>query len=118
MRITSIKMRRYFPTGPLRAIMSIGIDNCLIIDNIKIIEKGGKEFVAMPGRKSKSGKYYDIVYPKDTKNRKDFEKIMLNAYAGYKYLYETSRVIKSPISISSIVKLSLSLSPLLGYAPV
>ena len=81
--ITEIIIRKVFPDGNLKAIVSITIDNCLAVHDIKIIQGTDRIFVAMPSRKDESGNYHDIIHPIDSATRNDFEKIIFAAYENY-----------------------------------
>ncbi|MFQ5900648.1 MAG: septation regulator SpoVG [Thermodesulfobacteriota bacterium] len=54
----------------LRAFVTITIDNCFIIRDLKIINGQNGLFVAMPSRKRKDGTFMDIAHPlnKDTRD--------------------------------------------------
>ena len=83
MLITEVKIRKTFAEGTLKAIVSVTIDNCIAIHDIKIIQGIDRIFVAMPSRKDESGNYHDIVHPIDSATRNDFEKIIFAAYENY-----------------------------------
>ena len=83
MIINDVKIRKVFSDGQLKAIVSITIDNCLAVHDIKIIQGTDRIFVAMPSRKDESGNYHDIVHPIDSATRNDFEKIIFAAYENY-----------------------------------
>lgn len=63
MEITDIKVRNFTTDGKMKAIVSVTLDNMLVIHDIKVIEGAEKMFVAMPSRKNASGEYKDIVHP-------------------------------------------------------
>lgn len=69
MQITDIKIRKRFPDGPVKAIVSITIDGCLAIHDIKIIQTEDKRFIAMPSVKDEQGIFRDIVHPIDNATR-------------------------------------------------
>ncbi len=83
MNITEVKVRKIFSEGQLKAIVSIVINNCLAIHEIKIIEGASRLFVAMPSRKDENGIFRDIIHPIDPEARKEFEDVILDEY--YKY---------------------------------
>ena len=83
MNINEVKIRKVFPDGNLKAIVSITIDNCLAIHDIKIIQGAERLFVAMPNRKDENDIYRDIVHPIDSETRDKFERIILAAYENY-----------------------------------
>lgn len=69
--------------GRLKAIVSITIDNCLAIHDIKVIEGDDRLFVAMPSRKDDNGFFRDIVHPIDGKTKDMIEEIVLESYTRY-----------------------------------
>lgn len=85
MTITETKIRSINTTeeGRLRAVVSITIDDCLAIHDIKVIEGDEKLFVAMPSRKDENGMFRDIVHPIDSETRENLEEVILEAYLRY-----------------------------------
>ena len=88
MKITNTTIRKTFTEGNLKAIVSITIDDCLAVHDIKVIEGSGRTFVAMPSRKSEDDVYRDIVHPIGTETRNQFEREILTAYENYVMLSE------------------------------
>ncbi len=82
MRITDVKIRRTFADSSLKAIVSITIDNCFAIHDIKIIQGNGRLFAAMPSRKD-NDVYRDIVHPITAEARQKLEDIILTAYTSH-----------------------------------
>ena len=80
MSISNIIIRKTFTEGNLKAIVSVTIDDCLAIHDIKIIEANGKTFVAMPNRKDENDVYRDITHPIHSDFRNKFETKILKAY--------------------------------------
>ena len=83
MTINDVKIRKVFSDDRLKAIVSITIDNCLAIHDIKIVQGVDRIFVAMPNRKDENGIFRDIIHPIDNETRDDFELIILSAYEDY-----------------------------------
>ena len=83
MNITEIKIRKIFEEGALRAIVSVTIDECLAIHDIKVIRGDSRLFVAMPSRKDENGIYHDIIHPIYPETRKKFENEIITAYENY-----------------------------------
>ena len=83
MKITQINVRRTFSEGKLKAIISITIDNCLAVHEIKIIQGEARLFVAMPNRMDANGVFRDIVHPINTETRDSLEDMILRAYEKY-----------------------------------
>lgn len=97
MTITETKIRSINTTegGRLRAVVSITIDDCLAIHDIKVIEGDEKLFVAMPSRKDENGMFRDIVHPIDSETRENLEEVILEAYLRYVMTAEAVDVSKT-----------------------
>ena len=83
MTITEIKIRKTFPEGNLKAIVSITLDNCLAIHEIKVIQGNCRLFAAMPSRKDETGIYHDIIHPIDPKTRDEMDNTIISFYERY-----------------------------------
>lgn len=79
MVITEVKV---FPVNEdrLKAYVSITIDNCFVIRDLKIIEGTGGLFVAMPSKKRKDGQFKDIAHPLNQETRDLIERMVFEAY--------------------------------------
>lgn len=93
MIITETKIRSINTTDEsrLKAIVSITIDNCLAIHDIKVIEGDDRLFVAMPSRKE-NGIFRDIVHPIDEKTRNMLEDAILESYTRYVMTVEAADI--------------------------
>ena len=74
MVITDIKVRKLFDEGPMKAIVSVTLDDCLAIHDIKVIYARDRFFIVMPSRKNPDGTYRDIVHPIHSDFRAELEK--------------------------------------------
>lgn len=79
MKITDVKVRRYFDEGPLRAIVSITLDNQLAVHDVKVVNASGKSFIVMPSKKNPDGTFRDVVHPTNSEFRKEIEKTVLDS---------------------------------------
>lgn len=79
MVISEVKV---FPVNEdrLKAYVSITIDDCFVIRDLKIIEGTGGLFVAMPSKKRKDGQFKDIAHPLNQETRDLIEKAVFSAY--------------------------------------
>jgi stage V sporulation protein G len=79
MEITGVKI---FPVSDSRvkAYVSIVLDDCFMVRDLKVIHGDSKLFVAMPSKKMKDGSYRDTVHPLDNTTRQKIEVSVLNAY--------------------------------------
>ncbi len=82
MRFTDVRVRKTEKEeNKLRAIVSVTIEECFVIHDIKVIEGTDGLFIAMPSRKMKDGDYKDIAHPINAETRKELSDIILKAYA-------------------------------------
>lgn len=79
MKITEVKV---YPVNEerLKAYVSITIDQCFVIRDLKIIQGPGGLFVAMPSKKRKDGQFRDIAHPLNQETRAEIEDAVFNAY--------------------------------------
>jgi len=79
MQITEV---RVFPVQEekLKAYVTITIDQCFAIRDIKIIHGTSGYFVSMPSKKRKDGTYKDIAHPIDKETRAKIEEAILEEY--------------------------------------
>lgn len=82
MKVTDIKIRKTFTDSSIKAIVSITIDKCLTIHDIKVIQGNDRLFAAMPSRKD-NDIYRDIIHPISTESRQKLENIILTAYISH-----------------------------------
>ncbi len=80
MDITDIRVRKMTSDGKMKAIVSVTLDNMLVIHDIKVIEGIEKMFVAMPSRKNAEGEYKDIVHPITSQLREALQTAILAKY--------------------------------------
>jgi len=81
MEITDIKVRKLFDNeSPMKAVVSITLDNQLALHDIKVINARGKLFIVMPSRKNPDNTYRDIVHPITADFRALLEKEIIAAY--------------------------------------
>lgn len=77
MQITEVKIRKMTEDGKMKAIVSVILDECFAVHDIKVVEHEGRLFVAMPSKRMPDGEYKDIVHPINQETRNMFhEKIM------------------------------------------
>ena len=79
MKISEVKI---FPVNEdrLKAYVTITIDNCFVVRDLKIIQGPGGLFVAMPSKKRKDGQFRDIAHPLNQSTRELIEDMIFNAY--------------------------------------
>ncbi len=79
MEITQI---RVFPVHEekLKAFVSIILDECFVVSDIKIIQGNSGLFVSMPSKKRKNGTFRDIAHPLNNETRRRFEDQIITRY--------------------------------------
>lgn len=79
MEITDV---RVFPVDEekLKAFVSIIIDDCFVVSDIRIISGASGLFISMPSKKRKNGTFRDIAHPLNSETRKRIEEKVLARY--------------------------------------
>src|SRR6185369_5879590 len=79
MEITEVKV---FPIQEekLRAFVSIVIDRCFMVNDIKVIQGRDGLFISMPSRRKKNGDFKDIAHPLNNETRRMIEERILTEY--------------------------------------
>ena len=79
MEITEVKV---FPVDEekLKAYITVVLDNCFVVRDLKIISGTAGLFVAMPSKRRKDGTFKDIAHPLNQATRAAMEKVILDAY--------------------------------------
>ena len=91
MNITDVIFRKTFDSGKLRAVVSITIDDCFAIHEIKLIQTDHL-FVAMPYRTDSYGISHDIAHPIGGAARHELASEIISAYKEYVAAHETSEI--------------------------
>jgi stage V sporulation protein G len=101
MKITEVKV---FPVNEdrLKAYISITIDGCFVVRDLKIIQGPSGLFVAMPSKKRKDGQFRDIAHPLNQETRAQIEDAIFEAYENeLKSMGETLNGLKRQMSDGS-----------------
>ena len=79
MEVTEV---RVFPVDEdkLRAYVTITLDHCFVIRDLKIIHGTSGFFVSMPSKKRKDGTYKDIAHPINNETRRMIEEKIIAEY--------------------------------------
>ena len=91
MIISEIIIRNTSDSGKLRAVVSITIDDCFAIHEIKLIQTDHL-FIAMPCRTDSYGISRDIAHPIGGTARHELEYAIIGAYKDYIATHETSEI--------------------------
>jgi len=73
---------RVFPVQEekLKAFVSVILDECFVVSDIKIIQGTSGLFVSMPSKKRKDGSFRDIAHPLNNETRRRFEEQIISRY--------------------------------------
>lgn len=79
MEITEVKV---FPVNEdkLKAFVSIVVDQCFMVNDIKVIQGRDGLFISMPSRKKKNGEFKDVAHPLNNETRRMIEERILLEY--------------------------------------
>lgn len=80
MNISDIRVRKVEGTGKLKAIVSITIDDCFVVHDLKVLEGTDGLFITMPNRKNSKGEFKDVAHPLNTGTREKLKSAVLAAY--------------------------------------
>lgn len=92
MNITGVRVRKINAEGRMKAIVSITLDDCFAVHDIKVIEGEQGLFVAMPSKKfdtkdengvSNGFEFKDIVHPINPETRKLITDAIVSKYQSY-----------------------------------
>jgi stage V sporulation protein G len=73
---------RVFPIEDekLCAYVSVVLDRCFMVNDIKIIRGREGLFISMPSRKKRNGEFKDVAHPLNQETRRRFEECILREY--------------------------------------
>lgn len=78
MNVTEVRISPSGRGGKVRAFASIVIDDCFIVNDLRVIEgREGQVFVTMPARKARNGQLRDIAHPLNSETRQEIEQRVL-----------------------------------------
>ncbi len=80
MKITCAKVLPVKDDEKLKAFVTIVIDDCMVIKDLKIIKGVDNYFIAMPAKQTRDGRYVDIAHPLNKETRLALEKTILDEY--------------------------------------
>ena len=83
MTISKVTIHRTYTEGKLKAVASAVIDDCLMLNDIKVIQGADRLFIGMPSRKTADGGFADMVHAIHNRARANIEKPVLDAYENY-----------------------------------
>ncbi len=79
MEITQVKV---FPVEEekLKAYVSIVLDDCFLVSDLKVIQGPNGMFISMPSKRKKNGEFKDIAHPLNRDTRERMERRILEEY--------------------------------------
>jgi stage V sporulation protein G len=79
MEITQVKV---FPVDEekLKAYVSIVLDDCFLVSDLKVIHGPNGLFISMPSKRKKNGEFKDIAHPLNRETREIIERRILEEY--------------------------------------
>jgi len=94
MQITDV---RVFPVeeDKLKAYVTITLDHCFVVRDLKVINGTTGLFIAMPAKRRKDGTYKDIAHPLNADTRHRMEQAILLEY---------QRAMKNPVPLSAVTE--------------
>jgi stage V sporulation protein G len=83
MNITQVKV---FPVAEekLKAYVSIVLDDCFLVSDLKVIQGPNGLFISMPSKRKKNGEFKDVAHPLNRETRERMEKRILEEYEKVK----------------------------------
>lgn len=99
MEITDV---RVFPVeeDKLKAYVTITLDNCFVVRDLKVIAGATGLFIAMPAKRRKDGSYKDIAHPLNADTRDRMEKVILEHYERHRQAFASAP--RNGQSVSSV----------------
>src|SRR6266508_5668636 len=79
MEMTQVKV---FPVDEekLKAYVSIVLDDCFLVSDLKVIHGPNGLFISMPSKRKKNGEFKDIAHPLNRETREQMERRILEEY--------------------------------------
>jgi stage V sporulation protein G len=96
MEITQVKV---FPVDEerLKAYVSIVLDDCFLVSDLKVIQGPNGVFVSMPSKRKKNGEFKDIAHPLNRETRERMEQRILSEYERVRAETPPARVEQAPV---------------------
>lgn len=78
--ITEVRVIKVNSTNRVKGIASITINNCFVVNDIKILENQNELFIGMPSRRTPNGEFKDIAHPINAETRGLIQNAILEKY--------------------------------------
>lgn len=80
LKVTEVRVRKVDHDNRTKAYVTITLDDCFVVRDIRVVEGQNGFFVAMPSRKRPDGQFKDIAHPINTETRKMIEEAIFAEY--------------------------------------
>ncbi len=80
MQITDVRVRKITKEGKMKAVVSVTLDDELVVHDIKVIEGEKGLFIAMPSKRAQDGEFRDIAHPINSDAREQLQSTILRNY--------------------------------------
>jgi len=80
LKVTDVRVRKVDHDNRTRAYVTITLDDCFVVRDIRVVEGQNGFFVAMPSRKRPDGQFKDIAHPINTETRRMIEEAIFAEY--------------------------------------
>jgi len=80
MKITNVRINQLVGDSKVKALVTVVFDGVLAVSDLRVVDGTNGLFVSMPSRKSKDGKYRDIVFPCTAEMREAVQRAVIGAY--------------------------------------
>ena len=80
LNITNVKIRKVYDKPRVKAVATIEIDNCFVVNDIEVVESSRGLFIMMPSRRLLFGDYKDIAHPINQETRELIQTTILKKY--------------------------------------
>ncbi len=79
MEITHVRVFRV-EDEKLKAYVSVVLDSCFMVNDIRVVRGKDGLFISMPSRKKRNGEFKDVAHPVNQETRDRFEERILAEY--------------------------------------
>lgn len=80
MHITDVRIKPVSGDPKLKAYVTIEIDKCFVVRDLKVIKGPGGYFIAMPAKKLRDGSFRDLCHPVNKGARQMLESAVMDEF--------------------------------------
>lgn len=80
LKITNVKVVKISERNRLKAVASITIEDCFVVNDIKLLEGEKGLYISMPSRKTINGDFKDVAHPINAETRNLIQESIINQY--------------------------------------